>query len=262
MKRRKNKEDFILLYSTILGKVDRKDKRPNQVLWSLQCCCGEVFEKYSRSIIQDAHCGCKTSERKSLSRRGHNLEGLVVGTLTILNRNDDTGLWKCLCKCGRQLETSRYSLTVDLRKSCGCLQNKTHGMSNTKEHNTWLNLRGRCLNPNHKQYEDYGGRGINVCDRWIEKFENFYEDLGPAPTKDHSIERIDVNGNYCPENCIWLERKYQTRNQRSTVLNIERVKDIRARYALGETYIEIADSYDINRATIHSVVTGKSWKDC
>lgn len=93
----------------------------------------------------------------------------------------------------------------------------THGMSGTPEYRAWLNLKQRCFNPNNPEYIYYGARGITVCDRWKDSFENFYADMGPRPSENHSIERQQVNGNYEPNNCIWALPIVQASNRRTNV---------------------------------------------
>jgi hypothetical protein len=92
--------------------------------------------------------------------------------------------------------------------------NTQHGMTGTSEHRTWVSMRGRCLNSNDKAYHYYGGRGIKICDRWLNSFSSFLEDMGMKPTKFHTIERVDVNGNYEPSNCIWITKSEQGKNKR------------------------------------------------
>lgn len=121
----------------------------------------------------------------------------------------------CSCSCGKLWTGNFSSIKLQKTKSCGCIyleSNKTHGLNKTSEYRTWCSMKERCLNLNNKDYKYYGGRGIKICDRWLNSFENFYEDMGNKPSKKHSIDRINVNGNYCPENCRWVTAKKQMNN--------------------------------------------------
>ena len=95
--------------------------------------------------------------------------------------------------------------------------NYSHGMTGTPEYRAWLHMKDRCFNPNNKQYLDWGGRGITVCDRWL-NFKNFLADMGLKPTSKHSIDRIDNDGNYSVENCKWSTNTEQHNNTRANHL--------------------------------------------
>lgn len=122
--------------------------------------------------------------------------------------------WLCECVCGKQLVVAGDSLRLG-QKSCGCVRRRkrTHGLSNSREYKIWSGIKSRC---NSIKYQAYGGRGINICDRWNESFEHFYADMGDCPS-GFSIERIDVNGNYEPGNCVWIDSKLQARNKRNNI---------------------------------------------
>lgn len=93
----------------------------------------------------------------------------------------------------------------------------SHGLRYTKEYTAWDHMKSRCSNPKYKNYHNYGGRGITVCERWLKSFENFYQDMGPAPTIKHSLDRLNNNGNYEPSNCKWSTCIEQQRNRRDNI---------------------------------------------
>ena len=124
------------------------------------------------------------------------------------------------CECGNKKVIVRSAVKNGNTKSCGCLYSKprTHGMSSSPEYRTYKSMKARCYNHNNKEYNNYGKRGIIVCDRWLESFENFYADIGEKPTAKHSIERINVNDGYNPNNCKWIPVSEQPRNKRNNII--------------------------------------------
>lgn len=143
--------------------------------------------------------------------------------------------WNCRCDCGNEKSIRTDGLTSGVIQSCGCLGIErrtaasalitvTHGMTRGKrgsncrpaEYRAWSAMKNRCRNPNTARYEDWGGRGITVCDRWRDSFVNFYADLGPRPGPGYSIDRIKNDGNYEPGNCRWADPKTQRANRRDS----------------------------------------------
>lgn len=158
--------------------------------------------------------------------RFQDLTGRQFGRLTVLRRTaenskDGRPQWECQCVCGERVVLRGASLRTGNTRSCGCLQKesvgalrRTHGGSNTDEYETWLGMKKRCLNHAHHKYPEYGGRGIVVCDRWRNSFENFILDMGPKPSPQHSLDRIDNDGPYDKDNCRWATSIEQSRNRR------------------------------------------------
>ena len=157
-----------------------------------------------------------------------NLKGKRFGRLVVTGRaparpRDKNAMWTCQCDCGGWAVVAASNL-VTSTKSCGCLARETaaellrvtrytqtHNLSQSLEYKSWCALKQRCGNPNHPKYHRYGARGIKVCTRW-ESFDNFYADMGPKPKRGMSVERLNNDGDYCPENCVWATPKIQGKN--------------------------------------------------
>jgi hypothetical protein len=137
----------------------------------------------------------------------------------------------CKCDCGEEKVIDFNSIRTSKSKSCGCLSKETstklhttHGLAMLSagvrhpDYSIWIKMKSRCLNSNDKSYNNYGGRGIKVCKAWQESFVSFIDDMGWRPNNKYSIERIDYNKDYCPENCKWILKSEQTKNCRRVKL--------------------------------------------
>lgn len=172
-----------------------------------------------------------------MGRKIRDLKGERFGALTVLEfagkRNGRT-YWLCECDCGSYKAIRTGDLTSGHSKSCGCSYKKcrvpieskiTHNMSKTRFYNVWRKMKCRCSNPNHMAYKHYGGRGIQVCERWLQSFECFKEDMFETylahidrfGKRNTTLERVDVNGDYAPDNCKWATWDEQAKNKRKKV---------------------------------------------
>lgn len=166
-----------------------------------------------------------------------NLLNQKFGRLTVISQEPSKGgktIWKCLCECGNITTVTSTNLTCGKINSCGCIRkeqitkrNITHNQRHTKLYNVWKSMKQRCYNPKNSYYHNYGKRGIGVCSEWLNNFQSFYDwsyangySVENQNDEIHklTLDRIDVNGNYEPSNCRWVDRKTQASNMRTTKL--------------------------------------------
>ena len=215
--------------------VTRAENKNNNTIWYCKCECGTEKEVSGDTLKNGVSksCGCLRSEitsKRSAARKGTSsgkkidLTGKQFDRLTVIEiaGRDNRGevLWKCICVCGNEKITTSSRLRTLQTKSCGCIQKEmasnmftTHGNTKHPDYYIWLGIKLRCENKNDTGYSYYGGRGIKV--EW-ESFEEFIRDMGPRPSLEHSVERREVDGNYCRSNCYWATKTEQMRNTRRT----------------------------------------------
>ena len=198
--------------------------------------------------------------------KARDITGLKFGRLTAIalhHIKEDTTckrhFWAFKCDCGKECIIAKHAVTSSHTQSCGCLhkeitsqKNGTHHLANTSIYNVYLTIKARCFNSSNKSFKDYGGRGITVCDEWKNDFKAFYDwAMANGYKEGLSIDRIDVNGNYEPDNCRWSNRKVQARNKRNNHL-IEFHNEIKC-------LMEWCEIYKINRKTVKNRLE-RGWK--
>lgn len=214
-------------YLTVLHRdPDRPAKH-----WICRCDCGNetsanIYNLRSGNTIRCTDRHCKTHVPDLVGQRFGKLTVVsFAGFLEFGNQGRIGSHWECACDCGNSVKVRTKSLLTGHTKSCGCLQvdvqrqrKTTHGGARSRLYKEYLNMKSRCMTASATGYQHYGGRGIVVCDEWLQSFENFRDwSLNNGYRDDLTLDRIDVNGNYEPKNCRWITIQQQLENTRRNV---------------------------------------------
>lgn len=207
---------------TVIEFLGRDEKRGNG-LWKCLCECGNEKIITTSDLKTVKSCGCARNPIRN------DLTGKKFGRWTVLElsqKGNGKVKYLCQCECGTIKEVNATDLVNGKNKSCGCYKidiHSTHNLSKDRLYKVWTGIKGRCYNENNPHYKNYGGRGITMCEEWENNFQSFY-DWAYANGYDKTvkkgmctIDRIDVNKGYSPENCRWVDMKTQDNNKRNTI---------------------------------------------
>lgn len=236
--------------------------------WECLCECGETIIVRSNSLQSGntRSCGCyhreiviNRFEDSRLNMVGKQFGRLVVESVAEV-KNGSTR-YNCKCNCGSTVTLSSGVLSSGHTKSCGCLEVEsriTHGLSDHPLYKVYSNMKSRCYRTNGLSFHRYGGRGIVVCDEWLNDFNAFYNwAINNGYEPGLTIERSNNDDGYNPNNCIWAGRKDQARNRHTTKISVDIASNIRSDTRPNP---EIAREYGLDSSTISRIKTGDSWR--
>lgn len=247
---------------TVLSRAQGKTS-DGRVRWSCVCSCG-IAATVSGKELRSGN--TKSCGHLRLGGPGpEDFAGRRFGELVVLHRAENNrhghAVWVCECSCGIVKPIAAQALRQG-QQSCGHLFGERHGHAGTPIYASWKAMITRCHKPGSGSWENYGGRGIVVCDRWRASFVAFLADMGERP-EGMTLGRIDNDGPYSPDNCQWESPTQQARNRRTVRLTEGGAADIRANYKPGRAPYgnarELADKYGIGLHVVRSVASGRSW---
>lgn len=234
--------------------IEKSEKKSSMggSYWECLCDCGNkkaIFSGSLKSGNQNS-CGCS----KKLNLIGQRFGKLVVVKKSEKKGNKGASYWECLCDCGKQITKAGSALKNSSFLSCGCYSHRQSKESKTRIYTIWSNMKRRCFNTKNKQFKHYGGRGITIFSDWLDFFKFKKWALENGYSEKLSIDRINNDGNYEPNNCRWVNQLTQVRNRRNTVKLIFN--------GCEKTLFEWAEHYRIKKTTANSRYhKGKSFEE-
>ena len=208
-----------------VASLERKSKSNRSMYYICRCECGTIKPVRSDGLRSGKSTQCLPCKKQVIDTKpyiGNKFGKWLV--LEVANDGSGTSSLLCQCQCGNQVIIRATHLRNGRNQCYECFKIQrisnltTHGLTHKKEYQVWLTMKMRCHNPKRPQYKWYGSRGIKVCDRWLNSFENFYKDMGDRP-HGYQIDRINNDGDYSPNNCRWVTPKENNDNRRCSLKN-------------------------------------------